>query len=66
MLIPVRCFTCGKVVSDLYGKYKEKLKEGKTPDKAMDELGMDRYCCRRMFVSHVSGVVDDVMKHGRF
>ena len=66
MLIPVRCFTCGKVISNLYLDFKEKLTEGKTPSDAMDELGMDRYCCRRMFTSHVSGTVDDVIRHGKF
>ena len=27
MLIPIRCFTCGKVIADKYLVYQEKLKE---------------------------------------
>ncbi len=30
MIIPVRCFTCGKVVGDKYNKYLELVKEIKT------------------------------------
>ena len=64
MIIPVRCFTCGKVIAPLYEEYKkrnekylqvlaagEKPKE--TPQKILDDLGLDRYCCRRMIISHV-------------
>ena len=29
MIIPVRCFTCGKVVGDKYLKYLELVKENK-------------------------------------
>lgn len=65
MLFPVRCFTCGKVVAEWYDKYAEKVKAGESPAKVLDELGMDRYCCRRMFLGYVD-VADDVIKHGKF
>ncbi|TLN19211.1 hypothetical protein FDZ71_05075, partial [bacterium] len=29
----------------------------------LDELGMKRYCCRRMFISHVD-VIDELLKYG--
>ncbi len=53
MEFPIRCFTCGAPIGDLYTKYVEKLKEDKTPKQALDELGVERYCCRRMFISYV-------------
>ena len=53
MIIPVRCFTCGKVTGNIYNKYIELLQEGKTEKKALDTLGLERYCCRRMIISHV-------------
>ena len=28
----------------------------------LDELGISRYCCRRMFISHVD-VIDDILKY---
>jgi DNA-directed RNA polymerase subunit N len=36
----------------------------KKPDVVMDELGMERYCCRRMFLAHVD-IVDSVLKYPR-
>lgn len=51
MEFPVRCFTCGTVIGDLYSEYKKILPQG--ADKALDQLGINRYCCRRMFVSHI-------------
>ena len=76
MIIPVRCFTCNKVIAHLWEDYskiiqeeyikkeihksqksrfieidtlKEKTVEGKT----LDKLNINKYCCRRMFLSHV-------------
>ena len=51
MEFPVRCFTCGAVVGHLYEQYKNA--KDKKPDVVLDELGVDRYCCRRMFLGHV-------------
>ncbi|TNV67774.1 hypothetical protein FGO68_gene13561 [Halteria grandinella] len=54
MIIPVRCFTCGKVVGNKWNKYLELLEqEGKDACWALDELGLKRYCCRRMLLTHV-------------
>lgn len=55
MEFPVRCFTCGAVIGDLYGKYKAAL-ANKGAGETLDELGVDRYCCRRMFLGHVEGM----------
>jgi DNA-directed RNA polymerase subunit N len=63
MIIPVRCFTCGKVVSQFYEEFKKRyedyqkvVKSGETPSETpkdiLDDLGLDRYCCRRMIISH--------------
>lgn len=62
MEFPVRCFTCGKVIGHLYEQYKKFLADGKKPKEAMDELGIHRYCCRRMFISHVE-LEDEVIKY---
>ena len=52
MLIPVRCFTCGKVVGSAYPEYAKRVKAGENPKDVLDDLGFERYCCRRMIVSH--------------
>ena len=56
MIIPIRCFSCGKPVAHLYEKYKEMLKAGIEMGKAMDELGLKRYCCRSLFLGHVDTI----------
>ncbi|KAF2663736.1 putative DNA-directed RNA polymerases I, II, and III subunit RPABC5 [Microthyrium microscopicum] len=54
MIIPVRCFSCGKVIGDLWERYLEMIEnEDKSDGDAMDELGLHRYCCRRMVMTHV-------------
>ncbi len=59
MLIPVRCFSCGKVIAHLWDQYDERTKAGDDPGVVLTDLGVERYCCRRMFVSHVD-LLDDV------
>ena len=53
MIIPIRCFSCGKPVGHLYEEYKEKTEKGDNPKKVMDALGLERYCCRSVLLSHV-------------
>jgi DNA-directed RNA polymerase I, II, and III subunit RPABC5 len=58
MIIPVRCFTCGKVTGNKWNKYLDLLdKEGMTKSEALDDLGCKRYCCRRMILTHVDLIV---------
>jgi DNA-directed RNA polymerase subunit N len=57
-MIPVRCFTCGKVISIVWEEYKERRDSGEDPGKILDELGISRYCCRRMLLTHKETVDD--------
>lgn len=60
MIIPIRCFSCGALIADKYVKFKEIVdKEG--PKKALDSLGVKRYCCRRMILSQVD-FIDEVIE----
>ena len=60
MLIPVRCFTCGKVVGRTWQMYRELLSHGEPAEKALNSLGLARYCCRRMLLSHVD-IIDKIL-----
>lgn len=51
-MIPVRCFTCGKAVSSVWDEFK-KRSQSEDPGKVLTDLGIDRYCCRRMLLAHV-------------
>ena len=61
MLIPVRCFSCGNVIGHLWEDYKTRTEgdDGEDAGEVLNDLGVERYCCRRMFVSHVE-LTDEV------
>ena len=56
VLVPVRCFTCGKLIADKYDDYQNKIKAGEEANKVLDELGIERYCCRRMLLTTVETI----------
>ena len=53
MIIPIRCFSCGKPIAHLWEQYKKRVKQGEEPKKVLDELGLERYCCRALFLGQV-------------
>ncbi|MFW9801467.1 MAG: DNA-directed RNA polymerase subunit N [Candidatus Thorarchaeota archaeon] len=60
MIIPIRCFTCGKLVADKYEQFKRQVRQGEDPAAVLDSLGLHRYCCRRMLLSHID-IIDSFM-----
>jgi DNA-directed RNA polymerase subunit N len=59
MIIPVRCWTCNKVIADQYVYYVNKAKT-KPDDKddihnkeLLDSIGLKRPCCRVHMISTV-------------
>jgi DNA-directed RNA polymerase subunit N len=63
MMVPVRCFTCGKVLAQYWDAYQERLARGEKAGEILDSLGVKRYCCRRMLLTHVD-LMDDVGPYG--
>jgi DNA-directed RNA polymerase subunit N len=61
MIIPVRCFSCGKLVGDMWEPFSKRVSEGEHPKDVMDDLDVTRYCCRRMLLTHVE-LVDEIIK----
>ena len=53
MIIPIRCFSCGKPIAHLYEEFKERTNKGDNKKKILDDLKLERYCCRAMFHGHV-------------
>ena len=81
MIIPMRCYTCGKVLSDKWVPYINAVQNDKNKEKGevdesnnlelkyiditnpvpeksiegkiLDEMGLDKYCCRRMILGNV-------------
>jgi DNA-directed RNA polymerase subunit N len=53
MIIPIRCISCGKPVAQLWEEYTKRIEAGEEPKKVMDDLGIKRFCCRSLFLTHV-------------
>ena len=53
MIIPIRCISCGKPIGHLWEEYQERVQKGEDKKKVMDDLGLNRYCCRAVFLGHV-------------
>lgn len=51
MIIPVRCISCGKPVGHLWEEFQER-KEDENVKEVLDDLGLERYCCRSLFLTH--------------
>ena len=61
MIIPIRCFACGKPIAHLWEEYKRRVAKGEEAKKVLDELGLERYCCRAVFLGHVD-LIETVSK----
>lgn len=61
-MIPIRCYTCNKVVANKLEPYNDFIKQGISTKDALDKLKLDRYCCRRMIMGHVE-IADKLLKY---
>ncbi|ODS39383.1 MAG: DNA-directed RNA polymerase subunit N [Candidatus Altiarchaeales archaeon WOR_SM1_86-2] len=61
MIIPIRCFTCGKPIAQDWEGYNGGVSRGESPKDILDSLGYERYCCRRMFLAHCD-VIDEIIQ----
>ncbi|KJE49568.1 MULTISPECIES: DNA-directed RNA polymerase subunit N [Acidiplasma] len=72
MIIPVRCFSCGRVIASDYIKFVEESKRirnetgheptGAEKSEILDNLGIERYCCRRMILSNAD-LIDEIISY---
>jgi len=53
MIIPVRCWTCNKVIGHLWNTYVEQKQQGTSERVILDKLGLKRVCCRRHLITHI-------------
>lgn len=59
MIIPVRCISCGRPISNKWETFKAEVSKGKNAGKVLDELGIKSYCCRAIFLTHVD-LIDSI------
>ncbi|MFH1849877.1 MAG: DNA-directed RNA polymerase subunit N [archaeon] len=65
MIIPVRCWSCGKPIGHLWEEYKDRTNSGEDSKKVLDSLGLERYCCRALFLGHVD-LIDNAAPFKKF
>jgi len=53
MIIPIRCWSCGKPIGHLWKEFAGRVEKGEGRKEIMDSLHLERYCCRSMFLGHV-------------
>ena len=53
MIIPIRCWSCGKPIGHLWEEFKVRTEKGEPKKKVLDEFGLERYCCRATFLGQV-------------
>jgi DNA-directed RNA polymerase subunit N len=63
-MIPIRCFTCGSLIADKWEPFIARVNAGEPPGKVLDELGVKKYCCRRMLLSHVD-IINEIIHYTR-
>jgi DNA-directed RNA polymerase subunit N len=56
MIIPIRCFSCGKPIAHLWEEFDQRVKKGEDKKKILDELGLERMCCRSIFLGQVDNL----------
>jgi DNA-directed RNA polymerase subunit N len=52
MIIPIRCWSCGKPIAHLWEDYSKRVGSGEDSSEVLGDLGLDRYCCRAILLGH--------------
>jgi DNA-directed RNA polymerase subunit N len=65
MMVNIRCWSCGKPIAHLWEEYKDRTLAGEDKKKVMDDLGLERYCCRSSLMSHIE-LVETAGKFKKF
>lgn len=61
MLIPIRCFTCGKELSSRWEEYVRNTANTDNKAKVLSNLGLKRPCCRTVMLTTVD-IMQKILK----
>ncbi len=62
MLFPVRCPSTGKVIGHMWEEFQERTEAGEDAGEVLDDLGVDNYATRTVFLTHVD-LLEDVAQY---
>jgi DNA-directed RNA polymerase subunit N len=65
MIIPIRCWSCGKPIGQSWEPFQDRVNAGEDKKKVLDELKLERYCCRAIFLGHVD-LIDTTAQFKKF
>lgn len=54
--------SCGKVIGDKWEEFQEREGEGEDKKEILDDLGVEKYCCRTIFLTHVD-TMEEAAEH---
>jgi DNA-directed RNA polymerase subunit N len=54
--------TCGKVIGDKWEEFQERTEDGEDKGEVLDDLNVEKYCCRTIFLTHVDAI-EEVGEH---
>jgi DNA-directed RNA polymerase subunit N len=49
------------LIGDKWEEFTRRVKAGEDSRKVLDSMGVTRYCCRRMLLSHVE-IIDEILR----
>ena len=64
MSFHIRCFSCNKIIGNKWDIYNTHLESGMSGRDAFANIGIKRYCCKRMFLGHVE-IVDKLLLYSQ-
>ena len=64
-MLPIRCFTCNKVLANKGTTFEALKSEGKEYSEIWKTLGLSRMCCQVIMMSHVD-TTDDMMEYDEY
>ena len=60
-MFPVRCYTCNALLAHLHPTYRAHARDAPAGE-ALRAIGVERMCCRRMFLGHAD-LLEDQLRH---
>lgn len=54
--------SCGKVIGDRWEEFKERVEDGEEKKEVLDDLNLEKYCCRTVFLTHVD-TIEEIGQH---